>query len=557
MKFLVGEKFGSCLRTGESCEYFSGKAKTWLLTIFNFDLHHSRVMSSGNSSVSQAFINELASDIANQLNRSVPNENLAKQVVSFAEKLPTAKAFVQACQAFGKFKEEFLLDVYGKVSHTSKGLVIKKEFEENNTNTLAGVEQKAGLLLPPKRESSPSTDRYPQAMSKSKYGLDRLAKKIKLENEQKIKQEVKEEYEPDHKLNTLTGDKKISFRKVVNVSQQKKERDSANDTGLSKLSSSAREKLEAIRAKRGQNSQNLRDRNQPSSANQRFQQDQRNQRERESDQKLVRSRSRREDSHNDTQEQPFPFGDDEFDFESQRALDRDWYLGDEYGHIAGDDSHNPFGDGFFDESREKALQQKVTTRMSNIARQKQKEADLWEQKQMITSGVQGKGYVDTDFDDENENRIHLFVHNLRPPFLDGQQVFTRQKDPVSAVLDPQSDMAVFAKKGSALVRERRQKRERQKQAKEAASMAGTTLGNVLGVRENAAEEEENEIEKSNKFSDHVKKNEGSSDFSKNLSVKEQRQFLPAFAVREDLLKVIRDNQGNVTSTPILVRFLTF
>ncbi len=40
----------------------------------------------------------------------------------------------------------------------------------------------------------------------------------------------------------------------------------------------------------------------------------------------------------------------------------------------------------------------------------------------------------------------------------------------------------------------------------------------------------------------MKKNEGASNFSQNKSLKEQREYLPAFAVREDLLRVIRDNQ---------------
>ncbi|PQE20859.1 pre-mRNA-splicing factor atp-dependent RNA helicase prp16 protein [Rutstroemia sp. NJR-2017a BBW] len=40
----------------------------------------------------------------------------------------------------------------------------------------------------------------------------------------------------------------------------------------------------------------------------------------------------------------------------------------------------------------------------------------------------------------------------------------------------------------------------------------------------------------------MKKSEGASDFSQSKSLKEQREFLPAFAVREDLLRVIRDNQ---------------
>lgn len=46
----------------------------------------------------------------------------------------------------------------------------------------------------------------------------------------------------------------------------------------------------------------------------------------------------------------------------------------------------------------------------------------------------------------------------------------------------------------------------------------------------------------NKFANHMKKDGGSSAFSKSKTMREQREYLPAFAVREDLMRVIRDNQ---------------
>lgn len=39
------------------------------------------------------------------------------------------------------------------------------------------------------------------------------------------------------------------------------------------------------------------------------------------------------------------------------------------------------------------------------------------------------------------------------------------------------------------------------------------------------------------------KNKGSSAFARNKTLKEQRQYLPAFASREELLRVVRENQG--------------
>ena len=245
--------------------------------------------------------------------------------------------------------------------------------------------------------------------------------------------------------------------------------------------------------------------------------------------------------------------------EDANALDRDWYMGDESGHAFGDDFHNPFYESYNDsswaekEERERAAVEKKSSqfsRMSAKAMQKQKDVDAWERNRMLTSGVGNRRDLGDGFEDDDDGvRIHLLVHDLRPPFLDGRTVFTKQLEPVPAVRDYQSDMAVFSRKGSRVVRERRQQRERQKQAQDATNLAGTTLGNVMGVKDDEGDSalpipgEEAAIAKgTNKFSQHMKKNEGASSFSQSKTLKEQREFLPAFAVREDLMRVIRDNQ---------------
>lgn len=241
------------------------------------------------------------------------------------------------------------------------------------------------------------------------------------------------------------------------------------------------------------------------------------------------------------------------DFDSM-ALDRDWYGGEENGHTFGDDSHNPFGGAentWVDAQREAALtEKKQNSRASARAVQKQKDVDAWETNRMLQSGVAQRRTFEADFDDDNEStRVHILVHDLKPPFLDGKRVFTKQIEPVPAVRDPQSDMAVFSRRGSRVVKEKRQQKERQKQAQEATNVKGTTLGNIMGVKEDDADSaapapgvEEGENKGSNKFAQHLEKQQGQSAFSKSKTLREQRQYLPAFAVREDLLRVIRDNQ---------------
>ena len=259
--------------------------------------------------------------------------------------------------------------------------------------------------------------------------------------------------------------------------------------------------------------------------------------------------------------------------EDERALDRDWYTGDEFGHTFGDEDHNPFGSASYEEDaswedkerQERDMLEKKTGRFDRVnprVAQKQKDVDAWETNRMLTSGVAQRRDMGADFeDDEEAMRVHLLVHNLRPPFLDGKTIFTKQLEPVPAVRDFQSDMAVFSRKGSKVVRERRQQRERQRAAKDSMNAAGTTLGTIMGVRGDADDDSARPVEGegdstevarpdahvagpkgSNKFAEHMKKNDGASSFSQSKSLREQREYLPAFAVREDLMRVIRDNQ---------------
>lgn len=106
---------------------------------------------------------------------------------------------------------------------------------------------------------------------------------------------------------------------------------------------------------------------------------------------------------------------------------------------------------------------------------------------MLTSGVATRKAVDLDFEDESESTVHVMVHNLKPPFLDGRTVFTKQLEPINPIRDPSSDMAIFSKKGSALVREKREQAERAKAAAKLASLGGTALGNIMGVKDEEAE----------------------------------------------------------------------
>ncbi|KAF9568089.1 DEAH-box RNA helicase prp16 [Mortierella alpina] len=242
----------------------------------------------------------------------------------------------------------------------------------------------------------------------------------------------------------------------------------------------------------------------------------------------------------------------------QRQVDREWYSMEETGG-AMDDVHNPFAEyEEHDAKKEQELEKKQMKKVSARQAQYNKDNEMWETNRMLTSGVFQRKEVDTDFDDEAEDRVHLLVHDIKPPFLDGRVVFTKQIEPVQTVKDPTSDMAIFSRKGSALVREKREQAERLKAAPKF-QVAGTALGNVMGLEnpedqanaEAAAaaakvkdmnEEDDQDGKGDSQFASHLKTSEAASAFSKSKTIKEQREYLPAFAVREELMRVIRDNQ---------------
>lgn len=201
--------------------------------------------------------------------------------------------------------------------------------------------------------------------------------------------------------------------------------------------------------------------------------------------------------------------------------------------------------------REEIIEQKRTKRLSAQQRQFNKDNELWERNRMLTSGVVMSINFNEDFDEEAIERVHLLVHHIVPPFLDGRIVFTKQPEPVIPVKDPTSDMALIARKGSALIRVYREQKERKKAQKKHWELGGTKIGNIMGIEKKVEEEETKfnqetdtaDYRKDQKFAQHMNfdNNTGTSDFSRKKSITEQRQFLPVFAVRQELLNVIREN----------------
>ncbi|KAF6765883.1 pre-mRNA splicing factor [Ephemerocybe angulata] len=551
---------------------------------------------------------------------SNPNDLLARNVINLATDNQNVEGFMKAAKSFGKFQESFLFELYSEirthVKEESTGISSQPVpgITVHDSDVLAPAPQRPGGLQRSDKAHAfrqPAKPLEPPTPRTSILGLDRLAIEKRAAaasdragDEARKRPRLDNGDEPHFKVPILPASRMAHSR-------QRGEETPSHPGGLS---DTARQKLEEHRRNRERQRDGIPVRNEPRNDGPKglgdFQRRLNRDRDREWGDRRGRDRHPREgSSRGELRDGPSvrvpnvgwestprsvaggeegsgwgrakdrrwdaptprvarggsPDGDGDaigFDMreweDEQVKLDRDWYTGAEDGGVAGDDDHNPLTQ-YEDLAgiKEAEIAKKQIKKVSARQAQYNADNDMWEANRMLTSGVATRKTIDLDFEDESESTVHVMVRNLKPPFLDGKTVFTKQLEPINPIRDPTSDMAVFSKKGSALVKEKREQAERAKAAAKLAALGGTALGNIMGVQDKEAEEEAEAERKAkeakdkgeepnysgdSKFATHMKSNSGVSSFSKNRTLKEQREYLPAFACREELLKVIRENQ---------------
>lgn len=104
---------------------------------------------------------------------------------------------------------------------------------------------------------------------------------------------------------------------------------------------------------------------------------------------------------------------------------------------------------------------------------------------MVIGGAAKRRRMDDDLEMEvEEERVALIVHDIKPPFLDGRTVFTKQIEPVQVVKDPTSDFVQISKKGSQVLKHIREQNDRSKMREKFWDLAGTKMGSLLKVQKN-------------------------------------------------------------------------
>ncbi|KAF9792261.1 P-loop containing nucleoside triphosphate hydrolase protein [Thelephora terrestris] len=540
------------------------------------------------------FTHQLAIKLSRALNIVNPNDLLARRVQDIAKSNPVDQ-FMQAAKSFGRFSDTFLVEIHGEILsrvnqeamgnllQPSHGIVIQ------DTDVLQPEPIRQGGLVRKDVQhkfKQPAKPLEPPTPRTSVLGLDRLAKEKRAASalEDGGRKRQKPDSDKLFKVPALPGPRPGQSRR----------RGDETPSHPGGLSEAGRKKLEEFRRNRDRQRDGIKAVEERRESGQKglgeFQR--RSNRDRGYDRRNWDETPRSErggsvrvpnvgwestprnsrseggwgrvgnrswdaqtprvvrDTSPDGDDRAFGLDSREWE-EEQVRLDRDWYTGAEEGGVAGDEEHNPLSQ--YEDlaaTKDAEIASKQIKKVSARQAQYNADNDLWESNRMVTSGVATRQAIDFDFEDESESTVHVMVHDLKPPFLDGRTVFTKQLEPINPIRDPTSDLAVFSRKGSALVKEKREQAERAKAAAKMAALGGTALGNIMGVKDEEGEAEARESEKSDKedykgdskFATHLKASTGVSSFAKSRTLKEQREYLPAFACREELMKVIRENQ---------------
>ena len=288
------------------------------------------------------------------------------------------------------------------------------------------------------------------------------------------------------------------------------------------------------------------------------------------------SKMSRADFSNKKDEESFAFmkeaGGDEytaFEWEQrEKELDRAWYDADEDSNIRYGNGQDPFEDFMQGPSEEEVKVQEELARKKKIENQpisrktlNSADHDKWEMNRMLQSGAVKLTDQQRDqlLENDDEQRVILMVHDIKPPFLDGRMVFTTQTEAVQVVKDPTGDFYQCTKKGSHVLRMIRESQNRAAMREKFWELSGTNLGNLLKINKDAEkientmgpiskavakiEDDEVDYKADSQYAAALKqKNVAVSDFAKSKTMKEQREYLPIFSVRDELLTVIRDNK---------------
>ncbi|KAL2153538.1 hypothetical protein VTH82DRAFT_4693 [Thermothelomyces myriococcoides] len=189
--------------------------------------------------------------------------------------------------------------------------------------------------------------------------------------------------------------------------------------------------------------------------------------------------------------------------------------------------------------------------------------ERWEIRQMIAAGiVKASDYPELEEDYnatlrgegqmELEEDIDIEIRDEEPPFLAGQTKQSLELSPIRVVKAPDGSLNRAAMAGTNLARERKELRQQENEAREESSKVDLSsqwqdpmadpetrqFASDLKKRSQAAQSNSGAMPEWKKA---IAKDQSLGKRT-NMSIKEQRESLPVFAFREQLIQAVKDNQ---------------
>lgn len=176
--------------------------------------------------------------------------------------------------------------------------------------------------------------------------------------------------------------------------------------------------------------------------------------------------------------------------------------------------------------------------------------ERWEIRQLIASGaISAKDYpelvddgntqIEEEDPDEVEEDVDIEVKEEEPPFLAGQTKQSLELSPVRVVRAPDGSMNSAAMNGASLARDRREERQKAKKEKEAEERSR------LAERSDPMAKGVGPIEPPDEMPAWKKATVGKNpSYGKrtSMTIEEQQKSLPVYALKQQLMQAVNDNQ---------------
>jgi pre-mRNA-splicing factor ATP-dependent RNA helicase DHX38/PRP16 len=284
---------------------------------------------------------------------------------------------------------------------------------------------------------------------------------------------------------------------------------------------------------------------------------------------------------------PSPPPNNDEDDNDNASFDRQFYLQEDEGHYVMQDSSD-MGRFLFENSKTQLRQQQqqlqkagpMTKQTPGSMMQQQRQSKFaddqraWEENRLRVAGAMEIAEHSLEIATEQETHVTLLVHQVKPPFLlqsqnktgggaaaaaalfvaGQQQLQPLGGDTVGIVKDPSSDLARAARLGSTILKERKAERDKHAMRHQFWKLGSDTrMGKIMGVKQQQQQQENNNpkddasssaLNYKQGYAEHMNKKDSSSavsEFAKTKSIQQQREFLPIYTVREELVNVIREN----------------